>query len=352
MLPIDAFFPLPGQLGGVAIRWSAAVVLCVTVCGLSPDLVATCLGTVVVAGAYANHGLVRYRLALRHTDRPMVTRLDLAGPLPVPRHDITSPADEGHDAMVGLVAVTVYSAAWVVMWRVLPAEGFAGRALSGAAPLVAGYAVLQALPGLPLEGGRLFRAFAWSVTGSRPGSARASERYAAWIATPMIVAGIWSLPLDAPRPYFGLALAATGWHLAVTSAATRRRIAWQYQSQSVPLSRYVPGLVLPPGASLSRAARLVLEFKVPILILPSDGSTPGVITRQTLEDQPRADWASTSVGRVMIPIARLPALQLDETVTTAVGLLQDTGQSTLVIFAGNHPRAAVTLVQLVGSLPI
>ncbi|MEJ7761516.1 MAG: CBS domain-containing protein [Thermomicrobiales bacterium] len=168
----------------------------------------------------------------------------------------------------------------------------------------------------------------------------------------MILTGVWCLPLDAPRPYIGLALTATGWHLAVTSAWSRRQIVWQHRSQSILLSRYVPGLVLPPEASLAQAARLVLEFRVPVLVIATDGSVPGVITRQTLREHPRADWARIPLGRAMVPIGSLPALPVEETVTTAATLLRDTGQSILVVYSGGHPRAAVTLAQLVETLPI
>ena len=351
MLPIDPHVALPGARSTMALRWSAVPVLSVTVVGLTPDPPGAFVAAALVLGLYVTHCLVRTHLARRRTDRRVVTRIDLSGPVATPDHDADSPDHERQDAMVGLVIVTAYAATCLLFARLAP-SGAIRDGLSGASPLVGAYAIFQAMPGLPLEGGRLFRSFAWSVTGSRTGSARAADRYAGWIATGMIVAGIWCLPLDAPRPFIGLALAATGWHLAVTSAGLRRHIDWHHRSRSIPLSRYVPGLVLPPEASLAHAARLVLEFRVPVLVLSANGSGPGVITRETLSDHPRAAWPTIPLGRAMVPIASLPALQADEMVTAAARLLRDSGQSILVIYSGDHPRAAVTLTQLVDSLPL
>lgn len=81
-------------------------------------------------------------------------------------------------------------------------------------------AIFNLLPGFPLDGGRMFRAVVWKVTGSMRRATRIATRGGRWIGYALIALGIWSALRGAMVG--GLWLALIGWFLRNAAISTER----------------------------------------------------------------------------------------------------------------------------------
>jgi Zn-dependent protease len=79
-------------------------------------------------------------------------------------------------------------------------------------------AVFNLLPGFPLDGGRLFRAVAWKLTGSLGRATRLATRLGRFFGYALAALGIWQAFRG--NPIGGLWLVFIGWFLASAAAAS------------------------------------------------------------------------------------------------------------------------------------
>lgn len=319
----------------------------VALAGVTADLRSFLFIITLTSGVVALHGAVRIAIVRRRNVEILVVEPSLIGLLVFPSTDASDPETEARDALVAasvpLLALALLSGG---MWLWAPPS----EMLSHARWLVGGYAVLQAMPGLSLDGGRLFHALVCYISGSANVATRAAARYAQLIATGIVVAGLVMLPLGGNRSYWSVLLLGLGWHLSAAAASDAARSTWQRRSTVATLERFIPGVVLPPTAPVAHAARLILGRRVPVLVWARPGWATGVVTRESLRRLPRAGWHQQPVSEVMTPIGDVPHLSADRTVAEAVALLRQQGQTVMVVTQGSRPRAAVLLEQLLAPL--
>ena len=346
VFPRDRGLPLWRGSPRVIVRPSTMLVAGVALAGLAPDLPSFLLVAILTGLIVALHGAVRAGVVRRRGDTILTLEPSLLGLLVAPAADAKSIEGETRDALTA-VSVPIIALALlggVSLWT--PASDPLQQMLR----IAAGYAVLHAMPGLPLDGGRLFHALIWYVTGSATVATRASARYAQLIAAGLVVTGLFMLPLGGDRSYWSLLFLGMGWQLSAAAAADAARSAWQRRSTSATLERFIPGVVMPPTARVVHAARLILGRRVPVLVWESPRRAVGVVTRDSLRRTPRAEWHQRSVAEIMTPIDRVRHLPADRSVAEAVELLRQERQTVIIVTAGAQPRAAVLLEQLLAPL--
>ena len=193
--------------------------------------------------------------------------------------------------------------------------------------LIAGF---NLLPGFPLDGGRMFRAAAWGVTGDFSRATRIAGTTGKLVAYLIILAGAWlalaggihigrfSLERDIVT---GLWTAFIGWFIlsaaqeSVAQVAVRENLSG-LRAQDV-MSHEVP--TFPGGNTLEDYAEEVLRTGRRFHLVLTDDRLTGIMNVQALNSVPRDEWPSTSVQGVMVPRENILWAKPDEPL---VGLLE------------------------------
>jgi predicted transcriptional regulator len=82
----------------------------------------------------------------------------------------------------------------------------------------------------------------------------------------------------------------------------------------------------------------------------ANGRLEGVITTQALSRIPRGEWAEHTVSEVMTPDLREVSIAADADATEALGKMQRTGASRLLVTDGDRLVGIVSLKDLLGFL--
>jgi Zn-dependent protease len=225
-----------------------------------------------------------------------------------------TPAREFGVSVVGPITSVAVGLGFLLLHPVAP-EGLlrlAVDALAGA-NLVVG--VLNLVPGLPLDGGRVLRAAVWRVTGN-PHRATIVAGWGGRVAAILVL--LFPLVLQEPllgRPalvtdyVLGLVIAMFLWGgatQAIASAKVRRRLP---VLRARTLARRA--LSVPDDLPLAEAVRRAQEAEAgSILALGLDGTVSGIVNEAAVLATPeeRRPWVAVStVARTLQPGLRLPA---------------------------------------------
>jgi len=176
--------------------------------------------------------------------------------------------------------------------------------------------VLNLLPGLPLDGGRVLRAGVWAVTKDREAGTRAGVKGGQALA--LVAAAVGLLRLGAGDSY-GLAELLVGAFLWTNATALGRR--GEVMQRVTTLDAHAltrPALLVDAATPLSEALRRAVETGKRLLVVDSYGAPSGVINGPALAAVPEKRRPWVSVADVTRPIE--PGLMLEDTLT-GTGLL-------------------------------
>jgi Zn-dependent protease/predicted transcriptional regulator len=162
-------------------------------------------------------------------------------------------------------------------------------------------AILNLLPGFPLDGGRIFRAIIWGATKNFSRATRIAGASGKLIAYAMILVGAYG----AFNGYVtnGLWLAFIGWFLlnaaqeSVAQIAIRETLSGLHAADV--MSHEVP--TVPREISLEEYGHEVLRTGRRCHLVVTQERLIGMMNVHTLNSVPREEWANTSVQAVMIP---------------------------------------------------
>jgi Zn-dependent protease len=183
--------------------------------------------------------------------------------------------------------------------------GIAVAALGWLAAMNALLAVFNLLPGAPLDGGRILRAFLWRRTGDRVRAAQSAAAAGRAIGAVLMIAGLGEVLLWADAG--GLWLALIG--VFVMSAAAAEATA---ETAAAALAGLRVGDIMTPDPDIGGTWMTVADFIDSIAlgsaqsafpVISPGGSLAGVTGVSRLGQVPPASRASTTLGQVM---ARVP----------------------------------------------
>ena len=330
MKPIRAatFFGVPLFVtpGGFLLLGGIAVLLALNV---YPDVHAEASAGVHVSMAIASALLFVFTIALHelahclaarafHAQVKSVTINFLGGVSQISRESKT-PGEELIVAGVGPLTNLVIAVALLGGWRMLGAPNDSAGAIVVVwlGSMNAAIAVLNFVPAFPLDGGRIFRSFAWMVTKNPSRATQATAWVTRVVAWAMMAAGAAVLTgadlVIAASPSSGVWLSFIGFFLsnAANQALFRDRL-------STELDRYSAGELMsnPPvvqtSASVGSLARGVLEINPRVCYFVEDeGRLAGIISAYQMREVPLAQWDTTSAGEAMIPRAKLQPTTAD-----------------------------------------
>ena len=193
------------------------------------------------------------------------------------------------------------------------------------------------IPGFPLDGGRVFRALVWRLTGS---FYRASQ--AASLAGQMLAFGFIGLGvLIALRGNVGegVWLAFIGWFLQNAAAASHAQASLKELLRGVTVAQAMARDCPRVAGDLS-LDRLVQEEVLAkgrrCFLVADDGHLGGLLTLHEVKAVPRERWGQVRVDEVMTRPDRLAAVGPQEDLVAALAKMDDANVAQLPVLAGDQ----------------
>jgi Zn-dependent protease/predicted transcriptional regulator len=210
----------------------------------------------------------------------------------------------------------------------LTGQAFARGTMVNAAGILLGevnfvLAVFNLVPGFPLDGGRIFRAIAWGITGDFTRATRFASMSGQFFAYLMIFYGIWEALHG--RWVSGLWLAFIGWFLlsaaqeSYASVAVRRTL--EGLKASDVMTKELP--TVDRSISLEDYLHEVLRTGRRCHLVMGNGEMVGMITLHNVRSVPREEWPATSVQAAMIPRDKLHWAQSSESALDILERMQN-----------------------------
>jgi Zn-dependent protease/CBS domain-containing protein len=294
-----------GERGGTGAVWA---------------VVAGLIGLAFIASVAAHefaHALVARRIGL-----PVRwVKLSLLGGAAEISAERSTPADECAIAVAGPTISFVLGV--VTGLLALAAHGRNGPlfALFVALAIMNGLLVLlNLLPGFPLDGGRIVRAFAWYLADDLMLGTRVAAGYGQILSWALLALGA---VLTFYSPLFGLWTLLVGYYIGRAGRVSFVQLLWQQTSQDIPLAAITgPGPLIAPEKAVADVVDVFLSDRMsgprPVGV---NGVVVGVLDLDTdVRKVPRTLWTETTVGQAMTPIGALPRLTLAPELTLYDGL--------------------------------
>lgn len=251
-----------------------------------------------------------------------------------------TPGDEFLIAVVGplssfLISVALYGI--VVLgagagWH--PAVLIVGEYL---AALNVALAVFNLLPGFPLDGGRLFRAAVWKVTGSLTKATRVASGAGRLLGYGLIGLGIY---LAVGGDLFGgIWLAFIGWFLRNAAISSlRQRLAHDALDGVRAADAMTPAPVtVPADRTLDQLVDAFVQLqRYPALAVERNGEIVGLVSLNQVKEVPRDTWPHTTVADVMIPAGADLVVRPDEAMSSVVDKLRGSPLRRVLVMDGAH----------------
>ncbi|MCS7220220.1 MAG: site-2 protease family protein [Anaerolineae bacterium] len=223
--------------------------------------------------------------------------------------------DEFLIAAAGPLASLILAAGFGVLWLI--GHWLEVRSLTALGGWLGGInlslAAFNLIPGFPLDGGRMFRAVIWGLTGNLARATRLAARLGQGVAYIFIFWGAWRVFRGGWMD--GLWLAFIGWFLM--SAATQ-------SVQQVALRQLLAGFTARDVMTTDCPAvppQLTLDVLVDQMIMPTGrrcfpvvegDNLMGLVTLHRIKEAGRDRWPDTHVRDVMIPREEMVIARPDE----------------------------------------
>ena len=207
------------------------------------------------------------------------------------------------------------------------------------------------IPGFPLDGGRIFRAIVWGVTRNLRRATIIAGNVGRFFGFLFILAGVWQiLGGDFGN---GIWIAFIGWFLESAAVAQIQRQVVQGflagHQVTEAMSRGTPEIG--PDAVLQELLdyHLLREGRRCVVVKTGD-EVLGLVTLHALQAVPQAQWPTTPVGKVMIPVAKLKRVRPDTDLEAALEEMDRDGVNQLPVMVNGQLMGMLTREDLVGFL--
>ena len=208
--------------------------------------------------------------------------------------DSRTPAQEFWTSVVGpFASIAIAYVAWQAT-AVVPA-GNTADVLRAVAYVNAVVGLMNLVPGLPLDGGRVFRAIIWVVSGNKAAGTNAAAWAGRLIAVVVVaIPFLWAYNNGTSRLAIDLVLAIlisaflwTGASQALNMASRDRRLDHLNARSLADINADIPGDLPALPADLSGADLLRAMAALPsdiYRLVESDGSTLGLLTAESVDE--------------------------------------------------------------------
>ncbi len=192
-------------------------------------------------------------------------------------------------------------------------------------------ALFNLVPGFPLDGGRIFRALVWGLTGNLNRATRIAATLGRLIAFLFIGVGIWQF---VGGDFGGLWFVFIGWYLqsAAASQLEQQKLASLFAQHRVSEVMNRSYVLIPAQMPLQYMAdHNLLAYWQRAFITQTDDTIIGLLSWREIRAVPRERWQTTTAAQAMVSLAQLHAVGLDTELRTAVEQMSREGTPSLPV---------------------
>jgi Zn-dependent protease/CBS domain-containing protein len=211
--------------------------------------------------------------------------------------------------------------------------------------------IFNLVPAFPLDGGRVLRSILWGMTGN----VRRATRWASFLgqafAWVLIAWGV--LDLFSHDWLGGIWSILIGLFLNSAATSSYQQVLIRQALQGEPVNRFMntnPIVVSPSLDLLQWIEDFVYRYHHHAFPVVSDGRLEGVITTRAVKSLPRSEWSEHTVGEVMNGDLSALTLPANADALEALGKMQRTDSSLLLVTAGERLLGIITLKDLLAFL--
>lgn len=270
------------------------------------------------------HEFAHSVVALRYKIPVISVTLFIFGGLARIGREPASAKQEFNIAVAGPLSSYFLAGAFYGVTRVFPNNEMVGALSGWLAWINFSLATFNLVPGFPLDGGRIFRAIVWGVTGSFTKATKYASRSGQFIAYLMILSGI---VVGLKTSLFnGLWLAFIGWFLLSASTESYAQLAIRRALEGLRAADIMnPELpTVPRNISLEDYMyELLRTGRRCHFVTSGPGEIVGLMTVHTLNKIPREEWSHTSVQAAMVPLDKLHSAAPEEPVLRVLERMQN-----------------------------
>ncbi len=194
--------------------------------------------------------------------------------------------------------------------------------LSGAEPLLGlakylayintALVLFNLIPGYPLDGGRVFRAIMWAITGNMARSTLVAANVGRFFAFLFIFAGTWQI--FSGNLGGGLWIALIGWFLDNAASVQILQVTLQglLTGHRVSQAMNTRFAVIPENLTLQQLVdEHILSSGQRSFLVNRGEATVGMMTLHRVKEVPRREWTAKTVAEVMLPFEQLICVDPD-----------------------------------------
>ena len=193
-------------------------------------------------------------------------------------------------------------------------------------------AVFNLIPGYPLDGGRVFRAVVWAITGNMRRATLIAANAGRLFAFLFIFAGVWQM--FGGDFTGGLWIAFLGWFLDSAASAQVQLVMLQdlLRGRTVSQAMSTRCAAVPADLTLRELVdEHILASGQHCFIVERGNNAVGLMTLQRIKEVPRSEWAATQAGQVMLPLEQVRGVDPNTGLWTALQKLDQEGVNQLPV---------------------
>ena len=295
------------------------------------------------------HELGHSVLALRHKVPVRSITLFIFGGVALMEREPDSSGAELQIAIAGPIVSALLALGFWGLSNVAGSASSLGLLAGWLAAINTGVAAFNLLPGYPLDGGRVLRAFLWARTGDRERATRIAANAGQWMAYAFITFGA----LQVLRGNIGgVWLAFIGWFLLSAATSTIRQAAVDTSLRHLRardlMSEDVPRI--PAETSVARFARDLVMRGRRWALVEHENAPVGLISLTDVRRVAPEAWDTTPVGQIATPIDAVLTAPLDSPVSDLLRTMATRKVNQIPIQEGGRILGAVTREALVQAI--
>ncbi|MEX1159037.1 MAG: hypothetical protein WEC79_08935, partial [Thermomicrobiales bacterium] len=192
----------------------------------------------------------------------------------------------------------------------------------------------NAMPGFPLDGGRLFRSFAWYLSDDLITGTRIAAAYGQAIILSCFILCAVLLTIGGSVSTWGAWGLVAFWSINRAGREGHIRTVWRETSRDLTIDDAGLGNSrrIDAGRTIDEAIDEILQgvAEGPILVRDGDRIT-GIVTLAQIRKIPRAIWTERQIRDVTLPIDDAPRIQYDAQLTELAEVFEQTGCQLLIV---------------------
>ena len=204
-------------------------------------------------------------------------------------------------------------------------------------------AVFNLIPGFPLDGGRVFRAIVWGITGNLRQATIIAGGIGRIIGFLFIFSGVWQML--GGNLLGGLWIAFIGWFLesAATSQVQYQRLESLLSGHKVSDAMNTNYAEIPADIILQELVdHHILAGGRRVFVVKANDDVVGLLTLHRIKEVQRDAWPTTTASQVMIPAVQMKSTRPDALLWAALKEMDSDGVNQLPVMADGRMLGMLT----------